>query len=204
MPRKKPPPAEIVAKLRRVDVLLSQGRPVAEAIRTIGAAPGSPGRTSPAAASAPAGSALRAASQLAVPIAVAPAPPPVAALGAAGAHPALGAAGALRSRSAASATEPRKSPPPCSCTSSISGKVVAVTGASIGPWRKSANSPRAHALKGHPAHTENAAQNSTTNSDDNDGANAAPGAPLGGHRRSSVEVRGGRSGHWNRRQGESR
>ncbi|WAJ26691.1 IS3 family transposase [Antarcticirhabdus aurantiaca] len=36
MPRKKPSPEEIVAKLRQVDVLVSQGRPVAEAVRTIG------------------------------------------------------------------------------------------------------------------------------------------------------------------------
>lgn len=36
MPRKKHKPEEIVAKLRQVDVLLSQGRPVAEAIRAIG------------------------------------------------------------------------------------------------------------------------------------------------------------------------
>jgi len=35
MPRKKHKPEEIVAKLRRVGVLLSQGRPVAEAIRAI-------------------------------------------------------------------------------------------------------------------------------------------------------------------------
>jgi len=35
MPRKKPGPEEIVAKLRQVDVLVSQGRPVAEAVRTI-------------------------------------------------------------------------------------------------------------------------------------------------------------------------
>jgi transposase-like protein len=32
-------PEEIVAKLRQVDVLLSQGRPVAEAIRTISVTP---------------------------------------------------------------------------------------------------------------------------------------------------------------------
>ena len=36
MPQKKHKPEEIVAKLRQVDVLLSQGRPVAEAIRSIG------------------------------------------------------------------------------------------------------------------------------------------------------------------------
>jgi putative transposase len=36
MSRKKHKPEEIVAKLRQVDVLLSQGRSVAEAVRTIG------------------------------------------------------------------------------------------------------------------------------------------------------------------------
>jgi putative transposase len=35
MPQKKHKPEEIVAKLRQVDVLLSEGRPVTEAIRTI-------------------------------------------------------------------------------------------------------------------------------------------------------------------------
>ena len=35
MPQRKHKPEEIVAKLRQVDVLLSQGRPVAEAIRAI-------------------------------------------------------------------------------------------------------------------------------------------------------------------------
>ena len=35
MPQKKHKPEEIVAKLRQVDVLLSQGHPVAEAIRAI-------------------------------------------------------------------------------------------------------------------------------------------------------------------------
>jgi transposase-like protein len=39
MPQKKHQPEEIVAKLRQVDVLLSQGHPVAEAIRTIGVTP---------------------------------------------------------------------------------------------------------------------------------------------------------------------
>lgn len=39
MPRKKPSPEEIVAKLRQVDVLVSQGRAVAEAVRTIGVTP---------------------------------------------------------------------------------------------------------------------------------------------------------------------
>jgi putative transposase len=36
MPQKKHKPEEIVAKLRQVDVLVSQGQPVAEAVRTIG------------------------------------------------------------------------------------------------------------------------------------------------------------------------
>jgi len=36
MPQKKHEPEEIVAKLRQVDVLVSQGRSVAEAVRTIG------------------------------------------------------------------------------------------------------------------------------------------------------------------------
>jgi transposase-like protein len=36
MPRKRHKPEEIVAKLRQVDVLSSQGRSVAEAIRAIG------------------------------------------------------------------------------------------------------------------------------------------------------------------------
>ncbi|CAH1690805.1 hypothetical protein CHELA1G2_20876 [Hyphomicrobiales bacterium] len=36
MAQKKHKPEEIVVKLRQVDVLVSQGRPVAEAIRTIG------------------------------------------------------------------------------------------------------------------------------------------------------------------------
>ncbi len=36
MPRKRHKPEEIVAKLRQVDVLTSQGRNVAEAIRSIG------------------------------------------------------------------------------------------------------------------------------------------------------------------------
>ncbi|MBB3953085.1 transposase-like protein [Aureimonas jatrophae] len=39
MGQKKHKPEEIVAKLRQVDVLLSQGRPVAEAIRTISVTP---------------------------------------------------------------------------------------------------------------------------------------------------------------------
>ena len=36
MPRKRHKPEEIVAKLRQVDVLVSQGRSVADAIRAIG------------------------------------------------------------------------------------------------------------------------------------------------------------------------
>jgi hypothetical protein len=36
MARRKHKPEEIVAKLRQVDVLTSQGRSVAEAVRTIG------------------------------------------------------------------------------------------------------------------------------------------------------------------------
>ncbi len=36
MPQKKHKPEEIVAKLRQVDVLLSQGKSVGEAVRTIG------------------------------------------------------------------------------------------------------------------------------------------------------------------------
>lgn len=39
MRQKKHKPEEIVAKLRQVDVLLSQGRPVAEAIRTTSVTP---------------------------------------------------------------------------------------------------------------------------------------------------------------------
>src|SRR5690242_8828717 len=39
MGQKKHKPEEIVARLRQVDVLLSQGRPVAEAIRAIGVTP---------------------------------------------------------------------------------------------------------------------------------------------------------------------
>ena len=36
MPRKRHTPEEIVAKLRQVDVLVSQGTPVADAVRQIG------------------------------------------------------------------------------------------------------------------------------------------------------------------------
>ncbi len=39
MHQKKHKPEEIVAKLRQVDVLLSQGRSVGEAVRTIGVTP---------------------------------------------------------------------------------------------------------------------------------------------------------------------
>ncbi len=39
MARKAYKPEEIVAKLRQVDVLVSQGRPVAEAVRSIGVTP---------------------------------------------------------------------------------------------------------------------------------------------------------------------
>jgi hypothetical protein len=39
MPQRRHKPEEIVAKRRQVDVLVSQGRPVAEAIRTIGVTP---------------------------------------------------------------------------------------------------------------------------------------------------------------------
>ena len=39
MPQKKHKPEEIVAKLRQVDVLLSQGRSVDEAVRSIGVTP---------------------------------------------------------------------------------------------------------------------------------------------------------------------
>ena len=36
MPRKRPAPEEIVAKLRQVDLLVSQGKSVADAVRSIG------------------------------------------------------------------------------------------------------------------------------------------------------------------------
>ena len=39
MPQRRHKPEEIFAKLKQVDVLLSQGRPVAEAIRKIGVTP---------------------------------------------------------------------------------------------------------------------------------------------------------------------
>ena len=39
MARKRYKPEEIVAKLRQVDVLVSQGRPVAEAVRSISVTP---------------------------------------------------------------------------------------------------------------------------------------------------------------------
>jgi hypothetical protein len=38
MPKKRHTPEEIVAKLRQVDVLTSQGKPIGEAIRSIGVA----------------------------------------------------------------------------------------------------------------------------------------------------------------------
>ncbi len=38
MPKKRHSPEEIVAKLRQVDVLVSQGQSVAEAVRSIGVA----------------------------------------------------------------------------------------------------------------------------------------------------------------------
>ncbi len=39
MPQKKHKPEEIVVKLRQVDVLVSQGQSVAEAVRSIGVTP---------------------------------------------------------------------------------------------------------------------------------------------------------------------
>ena len=42
MPQKKHMPEEIVAKLRQVDMLVSQGQSVAEAVRTIGVTQFSP------------------------------------------------------------------------------------------------------------------------------------------------------------------
>ena len=36
MPRRRPKPEEIVAELRQVDVLVGQGRSVADAVRSIG------------------------------------------------------------------------------------------------------------------------------------------------------------------------
>ena len=36
MPKKRHPPEEIVAKLRQVEVLTSQGKPVADAVRSLG------------------------------------------------------------------------------------------------------------------------------------------------------------------------
>ena len=36
MPRKRPTPEEIVAKLRQVDILVSQGKVVSDAVRAIG------------------------------------------------------------------------------------------------------------------------------------------------------------------------
>jgi putative transposase len=37
MPKKRHTPEEIVAKLRQVEVLTSQGKPVADVVRTLGA-----------------------------------------------------------------------------------------------------------------------------------------------------------------------
>jgi putative transposase len=45
MPKKRHTPEEIVAKLRLVDVLVAQGTPVADAIRTIGVTAVASGRT---------------------------------------------------------------------------------------------------------------------------------------------------------------
>lgn len=36
MPRKRPTPEEIVAKLRQVDILVSQGKSVSDAVRSVG------------------------------------------------------------------------------------------------------------------------------------------------------------------------
>jgi predicted RNase H-like nuclease len=44
MPWKRHNPAEIVAKLRQVDVMLVQGQSVADAVRAIGVAEVAPGR----------------------------------------------------------------------------------------------------------------------------------------------------------------
>ena len=44
MSRKRHTAEEIVAKLRQVEVLTAQGRPVAEAVRAIGVTEGAPGR----------------------------------------------------------------------------------------------------------------------------------------------------------------
>ena len=54
MPQRKHKPEEIVAKLRQVDVLVSQGRPVAEAICAIGVTPFGDKPPAPAAISWPA------------------------------------------------------------------------------------------------------------------------------------------------------
>ncbi len=40
MPRKRHKPEEIIAKLRQVDVLASQGTPIADAVRQIGVTEG--------------------------------------------------------------------------------------------------------------------------------------------------------------------
>ena len=46
MPRKRHKPEEIVTKLRQVDVLVSQGQGIADAIRQIGVSEVKPGPTS--------------------------------------------------------------------------------------------------------------------------------------------------------------
>ena len=53
MVRKRHKPEEIVAKLRQVDVLVSQGRSVADAIRSIGVTEGVDGTNSWTARSSP-------------------------------------------------------------------------------------------------------------------------------------------------------
>jgi putative transposase len=53
MSRKRHRPEEIVAKLRQVEVLTAQGRPVAEAIRSIGVTEGVSGTNSWTARSSP-------------------------------------------------------------------------------------------------------------------------------------------------------
>jgi hypothetical protein len=45
MPKKRHTPEEIVAKLRQVDVLVAQGTPVVDAVRTIGVTEVAPRRT---------------------------------------------------------------------------------------------------------------------------------------------------------------
>ncbi len=45
MPKKRHKPEEIVAKLRQVDVMVSQGQSMADAVRAIGVTEVAPGRT---------------------------------------------------------------------------------------------------------------------------------------------------------------